>query len=235
MSEPSFSDQEKSGRKNSTTSSDSERTATSREEEDHRPRTKSTSTTTSSTSTEEDRKDGVRSIFSLTSSDQRSKLGDKHRLHTGQKKSHLKHSVPLINDLQGGALPKTTASPRTSMLVKDIHGAFGAGHNSDNTRLFISPRVMGDRGKLPSTEPAMSPRKILNLKNHIVEIPMKQPLKLMEQDAVSQFLSPRLENSPRVFEARMIDLQMQYERHNASLTKSMYFLTDFSPFFNSCF
>jgi hypothetical protein len=212
-----------------TTSSESERAATTtsrgEEEDPTKVRVSVKSNSTSSTSTEEEvnnRRDYVKPIFSL-SNPERVKVGDKHRdtrLHTGQKKPQFKHSVPLINELQGSTLPKT-GSPRTSM-VKDMHGAFGTGH--DNSRLFISPRVMGGKGiSTDPTQPGVtiqSPRKVLNLKNHIVEIPMKQPLKLMEQDAVTQFLSPRMENSPRVFEARMIDLQQQYERQNAHLTKT---------------
>lgn len=63
--------------------------------------------------------------------------------------------------------------------------------------------------------PLISPRKILNLKNHTVEIATDQPL----NEAMSQFISPRLESSPRVLESRMIELQLQHERTNAHLTK----------------
>jgi len=187
-----------------TTSSESERSTTGEEEDKHKVKSNSTS----STSTEDEEKKDFRPVFSHSSPEQRHlKLGDKqHRLHPGQKKPQFKHSVPLINELQGSSLHPKAGSPRTS-IVKDMHNAFsGAGHHPDNSRLFISPRV-GERGKTISATDQIqpSPRKVVNLKS---------------QEAVSQFLSPRLESSPRVFEARMIDLQMQYERQNAQLTKA---------------
>lgn len=216
MSESNTNQPSKLERNKNSASSDSE-------EDSDKPKVKTSSSSTTSTDEESssNKREG-RSTFSITSSEGRAKEKP-HRLHAREKITLSKHSVPVIHEIQSGHL-KPAASPRTSMMVKDMHGAFGAGHNPDPTRLFISPRLHpGERGKptMTSPESAMSPRKILNLKNHIVEIPMKQPLKLVEQEAVNQFLSPRFENSPRVFEARMIELQAQYERQNASLTKSM--------------
>lgn len=174
---------------------------------------KERSNSNSSGSSDDSVGSGKESLVNSNSSPERSKEGT----HTREKKSMR---VPIIHEITQPVHPKNH-SPRTIVLEHV---------QSDGSRLYISPRGHspsnrrkdhGDENNRfhsprrispTSSDPTLgsSPKNNINLK-FVSSDPEK---------SLSQYLSPRLEQSPRVLEARMLEMQLKYERQSAQLTKS---------------
>jgi hypothetical protein len=141
---------------------------------------------------------------SSSDSEQESKPAPTLKDIHGQKKTSPKGNVPSIN-LIPTHHSNSKSSPR--ILLEHVQ-------TSEGSRLYVSPRHTSPSGRLSvpqtlKTSDPSSPKLVKMLSG------------LKGSDEHMSFVSPRIDQSPRVFESRMIEIQQQYERANANLTKCM--------------
>jgi hypothetical protein len=138
---------------------------------------------------------------------------------SGVKESHAREKksmrVPIIHEI---AQPSHSKAHSPRIILEHVQSA-------DGSRLYISPRGHSPSNRTKKDHDGYpSPRRFSPSSSDGQCSPKTMNLKFVSSDpekSIQQFLSPRLEQSPRVLEARMLEMQQKYERSATQLTKSM--------------